>query len=1147
MWENSRPGPTHGEIFYEVHVIRSLQRPLRPALSAVSLASILFFFGIIVPSCITAPTAGAQTTVSGDLAGSITDPSGAVIPNATVTLTNTATGAKQTAKSQGDGTYRFALLSPGRYTISASASGFESAQTQVNVAVGTAATANLKLTVGSATQTVEVTEAAPLLQTENADVSTTFSTDQIQAMPNPGNDITFMGQLAPGSVINSTNQAANGMFGYGNFSSFGLPATSNNFTVNGTDENDPFFNVNNSGATNLLLGNNEIAEDTVTSNAYSAQFGGLGGAQLDEITRSGGNQFHGNLVYWWNGRMMNANSYFNKQEGNPRPFVNDNQWAASIGGPIRRDKLFFFLDTEGIRFIFPTSSQVFIPSAAYQAKILGSVAANNPAEVPFYQHLFSIYNNAPGASRAVPYVESAGMDPDVNTFRSNASSGANEWLMTGRLDYTIGQNDRIFGRYKMDRGFQPSYTDPLSPAFDLVSHQPQYEGQLVETHSFSPNLENQLLVNGAYYSAIFEPPSISANESLFEGGFIFQDIAGPNGLTDQFNNINPYGYFFNGRKATQYGVADDVSWTRGAHTLRFGWNLKRDDISDYDPLELNYPLNVAFGATQAAALGAPGLSFDNGYAFETEQDFPLHTSQPIALYQMGAYVEDDWNVRPNFKLNVGLRLEHNSNPVCETNCFARLSGDFYNLAASGATTGDPAGVPYNSLIASGEHRTFHGYQHVAYEPRIGFNYSPRPEWVVRGGFGMFADVFPGTIADSLLFNPPNDIGFTVIGGLLDPAMPGSGSQIAAGDAAAFRAAFPSGGSATSIAAASPTFTPPSLTSASQQIKYPSYYEWSFQVQRQFSRNTAVTLGYVGNRGYHEPNQENSANAFGFPGLPSTAPLPSFGQVNLIESEANSNYNGATVTLNHREKYVTVTANYTYSHALDEISNGGFLPFNPGNTTFPENPYNLSANYGNSDYDVRHNVTGSYVVTLPYWHRSRMLTDLWQFSGTVFYHTGFPYSVTDTNTSTALNGNNYYGTLFAHQVAMPSTRQCSASAVLNFTTGAGTPCLAAADFAPATGFGQGSRNAFFGPHYVDTDFTAQKGFGVPHHEGMRFIVGAQAFNLLNHPNFAQPVSDINSPLFGLIDGTVSTPTSIFGNGLGGDASPRIIQWKGTFQF
>lgn len=1089
------------------------------------------------------PSAGAQSTLSGYIAGTITDPTGAVISDAAVNLKNDATGATRNTTTAADGTYRFPLLPPGPYTVTVTANGFQKSQSHVTVTVGSPTNASLQLKLGSNTQTVQVSSQAPLLQTQNANISTTFSTRQIENMPNPGNDITYMGQLAPGSVINSTNQAANGLFGYGNFSSFGLPATSNNFTVNGTSENDPFFNVNNSGATNLLLGNNEIAQDTVTSNAYSAQFGGLGGAQLNEITKSGSNHFHGNLVYWWNGRMMNANDYFNNQQGVARPFVNDNQWAASLGGPVVHNKLFFFLDTEGIRFIFPTSNQIFIPSAAYQTRVLGSVAANNPSEVPYYTHLFSIYNNAPGAAGALPYMS----NPDVNTFRSTASSGAREWLMTSRVDYNIDANDTMFVRFKTDHGFQPSYTDPLNPAFDLVSTQPDYEGQLVETHSFSPSVVNQFLMYGDYYGAIFEPPSVSADESLFTGGFIFQ------GVNDTFNTINPYGYFFNGRNVTQYGAEDDYSMTMGSNTLRLGGLFKRDDISDWDLLELDYPVNIAFSPTAAAQAGLPGLSFNNGYALETQQDFPVTVEQPLSMYQFAAYIEDDWNATQHLKVDAGIRVERNSNPACVTGCLSRLSGDLYSLASAGAATGSPASVPYDSLISAGHDSTFNSYQAVAIEPRFGFTYSPpasHGNLVVRGGFGLFTDVFPGTIADSMLFNPPNDISFTVFGGLLDPSLPGSGSQLAAGDAAAFRSGFSSGASATSLTATHPSFAPPSFTTPQTHVHYPTYEEWSLQVQRQFGHTTALTLGYVGNHGFHEPVQNNSANAFagssGFSGLPAAAPLPSFGQINQIMSEASSNYNGATATVTHREKYADLTFSYTYSHALDEISNGGILPFNPGNTVYPEDPYNLALNYGNADYDVRHNLTGSYVITLPSTHRLHRLTNLWQLSGTVFYHTGFPYSVVDDNTSTALNGNNYYGTLFADQLA-PQSTHCSTSAVWNFATSSGTPCLNRANFTYATAFGQGSRNKFFGPRYFDTDLALQKGFALGHNDARKLTVGAQFFNILNHPNFAQPVSNIENPLFGQIDGTVSTPTSIFGNGLGGDASPRIIQLKGTITF
>lgn len=1088
----------------------------------------------------------AQSAISGDIAGTVTDPTGAIVPNTTISVKSLDTGEIKTITTNSAGSYRVSLLKPGSYEVDSSAPGFQNAAIKLTVQAGIVANGDIKLSVGSGAQTVEVSaEAVPLIHTEDANIATSFDQRQVQNMPNPGNDITFLGQLAPGSTVNTTNQATNGEFGYGNFSSFGLPATSNNFTVNGTDENDPFFNLNNSGATNLLLGNNEISEATVISNAYSAQYGGLGGAQMNEITRSGANRFHGNMTYWWNGSVLNANEYFNNQQGVKKPFDNDNQWAAAIGGPVKKDKLFFFIDTEGLRMIFPTNTAVYIPSAAYQSNILANLASTNPGEIPFYQKMFALYNNAPGAAGAIPFVDGGGVNPDVNTFRSTAASGANEWILAARADWNIGNNDKMFIRYKQDKGFQPSFTDPINPVFNLTSNQPSYEGQLVETHSFSPNIINQFAFNAAYYRAIFQAPDPAANIAAFPGTFEFFDDQNAAGHTDQFTTLNQYGYFPNGRNATQYGFLDDVSITHGNSTIKFGASFKRDDITDYDPMEFTQPLLIGFGATLTNDQGLGANSFDNGYAYQTQQAFPLANSQPIAFYQLAGYIQDDWSIRPNFKLNAGLRIEHNSNPISTKNVFARLSGDFLGLNPSTAT-------PYNQYIAANQHQTFNSYQSVMVEPRIGFNWSISNNTVLRGGFGLFADVFPGTVADSLLANPPTEPNFSVFstaqaGRLIDPSLAGSGAQLAAADAQAFRSGFSTGASFDSLTQANSTFSAPTFASGAQDVKYPQYEEWSLQVEHQFPFNTALAVGYVGNHGYHEPFENNSANSYGFGSLPATAPVPSFGQVQLYESGASSNYNGLTATVTHRDRYSTVSVNYTYSHALDEISNGGFLPFNPGNSSYPNNPYDLSQNYGNADYDVRHNLTASYVVQLPYWGGPRVLTDHWQVSGTVFYHTGFPYSVTDGNLASALQGQNYYGPAFAQQIGPQPSYHCSTNAIANVGTGEGTPCLQIAGFSSPTDFGGQRRNQFFGPHYVDTDFTAQKGFAIPHWEGATVNVGAQFFNLFNHPNFAQPVSDISSPLFGLINSVVSTPTSIFGNGLGGDASPRIIQLKASFQF
>ncbi|HEX3437744.1 MAG TPA: TonB-dependent receptor, partial [Pseudacidobacterium sp.] len=665
-------------------------------------AALLLGFGIVSPL---EQQAVAQSSISGDIVGSITDPSGAVVPNANVSVKSLDTGEIKMTTTNEAGAYRVSLLKPGQYEILVVAAGFQNTSVKIPVQAGTVAAGNLKLSLGSGSQTVEVdANVEPLIHTEDANITTSFNQQQIQNMPNPGNDITFMGQLAPGSIINSTNQATNGQFGYGNFSSFGLPATSNNFTVNGTDENDPFFNINNSGASDLLLGNNEISEATVISNAYAAQYGGLGGAKMNEITRSGTNTYHGNLVYWWNGSSLNANEYFNNQQGVKRPFDNDNQWAASIGGPVKKDKLFFFVDTEGLRVIFPTNTAVYVPSASYQSNILTNLQQTNPGEIPFYQKMFALYNNAPGVTGAVPFVDGGGTNPDVNTFRSTASSGANEWILAGRVDWNIGNNDKLYVRYKQDKGFQPSYTDPINPIFNLTSNQPSYEGQLAETHTFSPNIINQFEFNASYYRAIFQAPDPAANLAAFPGTFEFIDSQNPNtGNTDQFTTLNQYGFFPNGRNATQYGFLDDVSITRGSHTIRVGASFKRDDISDYDPMEFTAPLMIGLGPSAAAASGlTSNFVFDNGYAYLTQQAFPLSKSQPIAFYQLGGYVQDDWSIRPNFKLNAGIRLEHNSNPVSQKDIFARLSGDFYGLNPSETT-------PYNQYISANQNQAFRSY------------------------------------------------------------------------------------------------------------------------------------------------------------------------------------------------------------------------------------------------------------------------------------------------------------------------------------------------------------------------------------------------------------------------------------------------------
>ena len=241
----------------------------------------------------------------------------------------------------------------------------------------------MALSVAKGTETVEVSGTAPLINTEPSQ-NTAFTAEEVAQLPSAGGDITNIADTAPGAIVNGTG-------GYGNFTVNGLPATSNLFTINGENDMDPYFNINNSGASNLTLGQNEIGEATVITNPYGGQYGQLAGAQVTYVTKSGTNQFHGNAAYWWNGRLLNANDWMNKesqqyvhnnidptQPANETPFSNANQWAASFGGPIIKNKTFFFVDYEGMRFLLPNVDSVTAPSTAFINAAEAQVAAATP-------------------------------------------------------------------------------------------------------------------------------------------------------------------------------------------------------------------------------------------------------------------------------------------------------------------------------------------------------------------------------------------------------------------------------------------------------------------------------------------------------------------------------------------------------------------------------------------------------------------------------------------------------------------------------------------------------------------------------------------------------------------------------------------------
>src|SRR5580704_5451397 len=240
-----------------------------------------------------------QTATTGDIAGLVTDPAAAVVSGAPITLKNVDTGSLTSTTTNGQGLYNFSFLQPGKYSVSANAAGFQKVIKTVTVILGTSTTVNLQLSLSSRNESVEVSDEVAGVQTEDANLQTNINAQQIALLPNPGNDLSAVALTAPGVVMNTTGGS---VFGGGNYEFFGLPSNSNVFTYDGANDNDPYFNINNSGATNLSLGLNDVKETSVVTNGYSGQFGGLAGANINYVSKSGTNSYHGNAEYWWNGR-----------------------------------------------------------------------------------------------------------------------------------------------------------------------------------------------------------------------------------------------------------------------------------------------------------------------------------------------------------------------------------------------------------------------------------------------------------------------------------------------------------------------------------------------------------------------------------------------------------------------------------------------------------------------------------------------------------------------------------------------------------------------------------------------------------------------------------------------------------------------------
>jgi hypothetical protein len=1135
--------------------------------------------------------ARSQGETTSAISGQVTDETGAAIGGAHVSIANVENGLKRSVETDEAGRFNFPQLTPGTYAVQASAAGFEQRRIQgVSAALGRTTAVTLTLGVEAARQEVTVTEQASGIDTGNPNTSSTLNAPALENLPNPGGDLTYPLQFAPGALINTAgngNDFVGSSNGYGNVEFNGLPALANGYIVDGLETNDPLTNLNSGLATNLVLGLNSISEVTVNTLSYAVDQGRYGASQVNYVTKSGTNQFHGNLYELWNGSRFNAADFFtNATPGNHKPRSTVNHFGGSLGGPIVHDKLFFFFDSEWVRIALPIVTPTTVPTPALENYILQQLpvggrdvltGAQYPAQpqlVPFYQKLFSLYKSTEGTPLSVlgcPLNSiggiAAGNPPNGNGCANRQSvshsSDDHEQVQTARVDYNISERNMAWFRFQSDTGMADAYTDPINPLFDAISPQPLYSFAAGYTHVFSSHLVNYFNPAFSWYQSLFGPPNFE--ETLAAFPIVLEGVGAGAPFTPIGGLDNTW---VQGRRATRFFVNDNLAWSLGSHELRFGTNTRILRLNDFD-----------FGEGTVPTVTYADLpEFIYGVASTATRTYPLADSQPFNFLNVDFYAQDSWKLTPRLTWTYGLRATHNSNPLNPHDAVARLPGSFDAISHD-------VNQPLSDLIETHVGNLFESTPLAILQPRTAIAFQVAPKTVLRTGFGLFSDLLPGSVADLTGANPPYVNTFQggllgTVGGLgIAPGVPGSAVDATATANQSFLSGFAQGelSCASPLATKNACLPPVSITAVPDgKLHAPYFMQWSFGLEQQVA-SLNLKAQYVGTRAVNQPyttqvNGYQTVCAGCFSPFPYGQPVdPRFGAVTQLSTGANSHYNGLQLTA---EKHIShgfqAQLNYTWSHCIDTVSNGGFLQFSAGALLSPI-PGDLARDRGPCDYDIRDNLTANYVYQLPVHVRNPALGRLlngWQVSGTVFWHSGVPFSVLSAPYSAdgegIVNGSGPQFAsvvpgvpLYEHNpipgVTQPGTIQWLNPNAFVSAVDPSTGACTGGDSSGACQFGNLGRNALRGPDFLWSDLYLTKWFALNEHVKLR--LDAQFFNLFNHPNFSLPSVVIagipGNPAtqtgFGALTSATSPPTGLLGVGLGGDSSPRMIAFQARLEF
>lgn len=1115
---------------------------------------------LLLVFCFLAPVSYSQTANTGAVAGTVTDTSNAVVNGAAVAVTNKATGETRHVVSENNGTYLVPQLPPGAYSVQVSKSGFKEAIfPAVTVNVTETERLNVRLAVGEASEHVTVTANAEQLQTETSALGHVVSGDQIRSLPLVTRNYTQILGLSPGVSADVFNAGELGRGGVDdNLVSGGSVTSDNNFQMNGVEINDLEGSGRFSGGP-AIPNPDAIEEFKVQTSQYDASYGRDAGANVDVVTKSGTNAFHGSLWEFFRNEDLNANDPFRVQTKQPRPILRQNQFGFTFGGPVLKDKFLIFTSYQGTRQrngVDPEcSSNVVLPpitddrSPAALANALDSLLGLPPGTLPagaLVPQAVAIFNfKLPNGQFLVPTPQTLQPGPTPGSIQGFSTFSLpctyNEDQFVTNFDYLQSEKSKIGARFFFSNS-QQDVTLPTSHFLgDTIPGSPQRQPNqfrnLSLTHTY---IFNSQLVNQAEFG--FHRTDVHISQEV---PFHFSDlgITAP-GFINTLPVIDVQGGFNiggNGQatntEQNTFVYQDGVSWVRGKHSFKFGGGLTRvqNNISlDFAGFLgfLNYPL--LFTPLQIA----PGLVTQAPLVEDIAGDLGRH----FRIWDGNLYAQDDYKVTPRLTVNLGFRYE-------------RL-GDFSDADGRTATidpskvVGNPppggslAGIVVASnfrgtipagVVRSGNDLAIKGNGQNTLNPRLGFAWRlPKTERIVlRGGYGVFHERLDGQPYLQQLTNQP----FALIQAGI-PNLAGSLANPFLGDPGAFPQFIPY----TSITDPAST-GPQSVFTLAQNIQPPIYQRYSLNLQTQIAKDFVLEVGYVGARGQHltEIRSLNQALAAS-PSAPINgettntlanvqlrAPFQGFTTTNFqfVESNGASWYNSLQTSLSKRFSHgLQLLASYTFARDLSTVTTGT-TGANGGTILGDQN--NFRDIYGPDDFVREHRfiLSGVYDFPSPQ-NRNSALGELiggWQLSGVSTIQSGRRLTITNFNPTNVFGSVNDFAQLVAG-----CDPNLSTDLVTRLDKFFNTSCFTTAPVigtdGVGTGFGNSPVGLVHGPGQVNTDLSLLKNFGLRWpNEGANVQFRTDFFNAFNHPQFDIPDVELTSPTFGQVTNTVVNPRVI----------------------